>query len=67
MVSTNKAGLMLDELRFPLKSKVENGDVIIKELYYKLEKGERIFWLIQRDSGDWEVFSDVYIPDGVIF
>ncbi len=54
------------ELRAGLKAKVASEDVLVKELYYKRDKKERILWLTQQ-NGNWKVISDVEIPEGVSF
>lgn len=63
---TTPAKELKGELRSALKSKVASDDVLVKELYYKLDKKERIFWLAQQ-NGNWKVISDVEIPEGVFF
>lgn len=65
--STSLAKKMKDELRGSLESKVGNGDVSVKELYYKLPKKEKIFWLVERKDGIWMVISNVEIPEGIVF
>ena len=66
-MSTTNANQFVGELQFPLRSKVTNGEVLIRELYYKRTDGERIFWLTQQGSNGWVVISDVMIPPGVEF
>ncbi|HKQ49121.1 MAG TPA: hypothetical protein VJZ71_13705 [Phycisphaerae bacterium] len=61
-----QANAIVGELRSALQAKVANGETEIKELYYKFDAQERIFWLTQRD-GEWRVISDVSIPRGVAY
>src|SRR4051794_4570535 len=63
---TTAAKELKSELRAALKSKVASEDVMVKELYYKLDKKERMFWLIYQEE-NWRVISDVEIPEGVFF
>lgn len=62
-----RAKELVGELRSALKSKVTNEDTEVKEIYYKTDKSERIFWLTKRPTGEWKVISDVDIPAGVVF
>ena len=64
--NTAPAKELKGELRASLRSKVPSEDTLVKELYYKFENKERIFWLTQQ-NGIWKVISDVEIPKGVIF
>jgi hypothetical protein len=54
------------ELRSAIKSKVPSEETLVKELCYKIEKKERIFWFTQQ-NGNWKVISDVEVPEGVFF
>jgi hypothetical protein len=63
---TRPAAELKGELRAGLKARVASEDVLVRELYYKLDKKERIFWLTQQ-NGDWKVISDVEIPEGAFF
>jgi len=63
---TTRVKDLKDELRAPLNLKVSSGEVLVKELYYKLPKKERIFWLTVQKEG-WRVISDVEIPEGTVF
>jgi len=66
-VLIKKAKEMVGELRSALKSKVPDENTEVKELYYKTDTGERIFWLTKQPKGEWKVISDVEIPPGVVF
>jgi hypothetical protein len=54
------------DLRSAIKAKVPSENTLVKELYYKIEKKERIFWFTQQ-NGNWKVISDVEVPEGVFF
>lgn len=60
---------MDDELRARVKNSIlkVRKDIIIKEFYYRAKNQERFFWLIQRNTNEWEVISDVQIPRGILF
>lgn len=62
-----RAKELVGELRSALKAKMANEDTEVKELYYKTDKNERIFWLTKQPPGEWKVISDVAIPAGVVF
>lgn len=62
-----RARELVGELRSALRTKVPNAETEVKELYYKSDKGERIFWLTKQTSGEWTVISDVDIPPGWVF
>jgi hypothetical protein len=66
-IIVKRAKELVGELRSALKAKVPNEDTEVKELYYKTDKRERIFWLTKQSTGEWKVISDVDIPAGVMF
>ena len=58
---------MVGELREPIRRKVVSEGTEIKELYYKSERGERMFWLTKDLVGQWKVVSDAEVPSGIMF
>jgi hypothetical protein len=60
----------VDEMRFGLRFRLPQSQAKagIQEYFYVYDSGDqRFFWLVQDKTGNWVVFSNLFVPVGVAF